>query len=405
MTSFRPASVELSHVLDSTYRKQHGVFFTPKSIRDVLLQTSPCVSSDMQILEPSMGSGEFVSDLIPHVKRIIGIEYSEVIIKQVQPVFESVSNVHLIHTDFLEYDFGSERFDQIIGNPPYFQITTNKSKYRERYPILGGKFDIYILFILKGLELLRPGGVLKLIIPSTFLSTDSYEPVRRLISSRYLIHEILDFSKNKDWLHTTQKTVGLIIENRDVINTDNAFFKIYLPDCYLHPRDAIQKLKELLLHSEGQTISGMGFSIKTGEVVWNTVKDKLTDDSSKALLVHNSYLKNNSLVVPDKRGSRPLFIDYDPVAFITEPVILVNRGNGNNGNLRIAFVYFDPSAYPSPAIAENHVYKIYDNGRQQLFQLYQSLCDPQTTQFIQTCIGSGFITKRFIQQLPVFTIR
>lgn len=404
MTNFRSISVDLSNTLDSAYRKKNGIFFTPKSIRDVLLQTPPLVSPDMKILEPSMGSGEFVSDLFPHVRNIVGIEYSDIIFERSQRVFQVQSNIQSIHADFLELDFGSERFDQIIGNPPYFQITTEKAKYRKRYPILGGKFDIYILFILKSLQLLRVGGVLKFIIPSSFLSTDSYEPVRRLIATQYRIHEILDFSKNKDWLSTSQKTIGLIIENRAPEALNNDYFQIYLPDCYLHPRESNRILKDCIAQSRGKTLSGMGFSIKTGEVVWNTVKNKLTDEPTKAMLIHNSYLKKNTLVVPENKNGRPLFIDYDPQTFITEPVILVNRGNGNNGNLRIAFVYFDPSQYPYSAIAENHVYKIYDNGKQQLSKLYQSLCDPRTTQFIQTCIGSGFITKRFIQQLPVFQV-
>jgi hypothetical protein len=183
-------------------------------------------------------------------------------------------------------------------------------------------------------------------------------------------------------------------------------FTLWLNDvCYLHTRESIQVLSALVKNCD-HTLGQLGFVIKTGEVVWNTAKERLTEDSSQPLLIHNAYLKDNQLQVPTEQGHRPLYINDSeyPNQRITEPVILVNRGNGNNGNLRVAFVYFDPQEYPGSAIAENHIYKIYDNGQNQLRQLYQSLCDPLTTQFIQTCIGSGFLTKKFIQLLPVWNI-
>lgn len=400
MSLFTTLSLDISQQIDPIYRKQYGIFFTPKSIRDEILSISHRVSPKMRILEPSMGSGEFVHDLLPCVEHITGIEISDKIFQKTQPTFQIYNNVHLVQADFLEYDFGNTRFDQIIGNPPYFQITKNKDIYRERYPILGGKFDIYIIFILKCLGLLVPNGVLKFIIPSTFLSTDSYEPIRRFISTYYQIHHIINFAYNKDWIKTNQKTVGLIIEKRTYIYNDP--FQLFLPSCYLNSRDSIKSLKDILIHSNGKTISQMGCIVKTGEIIWNNHTDKLTNDTTKALLIHNSYLKKNKLCIPSGNTKRPLFIDCDHSLFITKPVILVNRGNGNNGNFKVSFVYFDPITLPYPTVAENHIYKIYNENNTILLQIFKSLSDNRTIEFIQTCIGSGFITKRFIQQLPIF---
>lgn len=311
---------------------------------------------------------------------------------------QNVRNLHLIHADFLTFDFGTQRFDQIIGNPPYFQITRDKEKYRKLFPILGGKFDIYILFILTSISLLKPNGILKFIIPSTFLSTDSYEPIRKYISTEFTILEILDFSnESQDWIHTSQKTIGIVIQNTKPIEQQ---FTLYLDSyCYIHSQKSIHILNDILKQSNGNTIGNLEFSIKTGEIVWNTVKNLLTDEPSYPLLIHNSYLKNN--VLDFSNSTRPLYINVSN-HLITEHVILVNRGNGNNGNFRITFAYFDPRIEHKSAIAENHVYKLYDNGKNQLEELYQSLCDPRTTLFIETCIGSGFITKKFIQMIPVF---
>jgi hypothetical protein len=405
--SFSPLSTELTNLFDSQTRKKHGIFFTPLSIRKQLLECCPHIQHGMKVLEPSMGSGEFINDILSNKMltnvNITGVEISKKITDKTIPFFKEATNVNIIQDDFLDINFESDKFDLIIGNPPYFQISKDKEKYRNRWTILSGKFDIYILFILKCLELLNPSGILKLVIPSSFLSTDSYEPIRRLLYTTYRILNIIEFPKDK-WLHTCQKTIGIIIQNQYPMKGENEPFSTIIDkDCFLHARDKGIQLKNWIKESNGNTLGKMNFPIKTGEIVWNTMKDRLTKDSSKPLLIHNSYLKGNTLNIPSKgKEGRDLYIECDKSMYITEPVILVNRGNGNNGNLKICFVFVNPTDINTPIVAENHIYKIMDNGKNQLGMLYKSLCDNQTTQFIQTCIGSGFITKRFLSRLPVF---
>lgn len=404
--SFTPLSIELSKSLNLNYKKKNGIFFTPKPIRQKLLVSHPVLENGMTVLEPSMGSGEFILDILESHSEIdiVGVEKSEEIMKKMRLV-NYPPRVQLIHDDFLAHDFGETTFNYIIGNPPYFQITENKLEYRKRWPILGGKFDIYILFILKCLELLSDKGVLKLVIPKSFLSTDSYEPIRRLVASEYQILDIIEFSETKEWINTNQKTIGLIIRNEK--HPRNDLFQISLNgDCFLHSRQSISTLNRLIKESQGKTVEEMGFSIKTGEIVWNTMKEKLTNDPTKAFLIHNSYLKGSTANLSlDQKGSsstRPLFIDCNESFYIREPTIVINRGNGNNGNLNVNFAYIDPQSLPYLTVAENHLYKITDNGNNQLPLLYKSLCDPRTNEFIQKCIGSGFITKQFLKRLPVF---
>lgn len=86
---------------------------------------------------------------------------------------------------------------------------------------------------------------------------------------------------------------------------------------------------------------------------------------------------------------------------MTEKVILVNRGHGNNGNLSIEFVLVDPKKYSSRFVVENHIYKIMDNGQNQLEKLYSKLCSKDIVDFIRLCSGSGGLTKQFLEILPL----
>lgn len=79
-------SIEISKSINTEYRKKNGVFFTPKSIRQKLIQTEPLISSTDEVLEPSMGSGEFIWDLENYIHVFLLLELNN------QNQFTSESN-------------------------------------------------------------------------------------------------------------------------------------------------------------------------------------------------------------------------------------------------------------------------------------------------------------------------
>ncbi len=86
-------------------------------------------------------------------------------------------------------------FDAVIGNPPYVRIQTMKEwapleveHYRKVYASAGhGNYDIYVVFVERGLNLLGPGGRLGFILPHKFFNADYGEPLReRLVTGSHL---------------------------------------------------------------------------------------------------------------------------------------------------------------------------------------------------------------------------
>jgi len=70
-------------------------------------------------------------------------------------------------------------FDVVIGNPPYIsavkhaKINNKEREYlRKLYPEIIGSFDLYSVFLLKGLELVNKTGAYSWIIPNRFLVSD-----------------------------------------------------------------------------------------------------------------------------------------------------------------------------------------------------------------------------------------
>ena len=89
-------------------------------------------------------------------------------------------------------------FDIVIGNPPYVFggnigiSAKDKKQYKDLYVSGAGKTNLFVIFIERGGQLLREGGLLSYILPNTLLRVTSYDATRRLVLSKYRIEEILD---------------------------------------------------------------------------------------------------------------------------------------------------------------------------------------------------------------------
>ncbi|MCX7425726.1 MAG: Eco57I restriction-modification methylase domain-containing protein [Planctomycetia bacterium] len=90
-------------------------------------------------------------------------------------------------------------FDCVIGNPPYIRIQTMKEwapleveVYKELYRAArGGNYDIYVVFLERGLQLLNAGGRLGFICPHKFFNAKYGEPIRSVIADgRHLSHVV-----------------------------------------------------------------------------------------------------------------------------------------------------------------------------------------------------------------------
>jgi type I restriction-modification system DNA methylase subunit len=88
-------------------------------------------------------------------------------------------------------------FDAVIGNPPYVRIQTTEgadiSYLGSHYKSATGNYDVYCLFVERGISLLGPEGHFGFIVPHRFIKTDYGQGLRGLILSNRLLERIIDF--------------------------------------------------------------------------------------------------------------------------------------------------------------------------------------------------------------------
>lgn len=92
-------------------------------------------------------------------------------------------------------------FDAVVGNPPYLNIETLYSADPEAPPVFEklyetageGRYDIYVMFVERGLEKLRPDGEFGYIMPNKWFKGEFGRPLRSLVVRHKNIREITDW--------------------------------------------------------------------------------------------------------------------------------------------------------------------------------------------------------------------
>lgn len=131
-----------------------------------------------RILEPAVGSGRFLQfipkDADCEVTAYDIDQTAYTLCKVMFPDFD------VRHGSFEEMFFKgrrhiglagvSELYDLVIGNPPYREYTSPWAPLGEKEATGAVTFEMY--FIGRGIDVLKPGGLLIMIIPNTFMSND-----------------------------------------------------------------------------------------------------------------------------------------------------------------------------------------------------------------------------------------
>lgn len=401
MKSYSDLTLKITNTLSKSEKKEYGFFVTPPSIISILLEKTKIHTSSTtinRILEPSCGSCEIVSALIESgyytSATIDAVEFNTTVYNSIKELTFNMT-VNIIHHDFLTYE-PERKYDLIIGNPPYFVMSKDSvpTKYQS-YVV--GRPNIFGIFITHAISMLSENGVLSFIIPKSFLNAAYYSKIRDYIKSTCVILDIIDFENNNDFLETQQATFGLIIQKK--LSSSPCNFSMKLGDHYIFTENVTQ-LKKIFEGSS--TLKELGFSVKTGNVVWNQHKPKLSSDNKKTLLIYNSNIERSQIVEKSfNNDEKKQYIDMEGK---TDIVLVVNRGNGNSAyKLTYALVNLGDRKY----VVENHlnviVYNRQGDHLEKYNQIVRSFQDPRTSEFIKIFLGNNGLSKSELESIfPIY---
>lgn len=123
-------------------------------------------------------------------------------------------------------------FDAVIGNPPYINIHTmtewapkEAAFYKIKFNSASkGNYDIYVVFVERGLSLLNKDGLLGYILPNKFLNAQYGEPLRSIIAKGKHLKEIIHFGHQQVFEKATTYTCLLFLGKQ--VQQDFHFVKV-----------------------------------------------------------------------------------------------------------------------------------------------------------------------------------
>lgn len=393
-------SKELTTKLSKITKQTSGIYFTPPSIiLDNIKLLEPYIQSINNVLEPSCGSCEYINALTKkydHLK-ITGIELNKTIYDSIKE-FET-SNVKLYNEDYLKYE-SMECYDLIIGNPPYF-VMKKETVQKSYYKYFEGRPNIFILFIIKSITLLKENGIISFVLPKNFLNCLYYDKTRHYINKHFQILDIVDCVSSK-YIETQQPTIVLIIKKAGTSGANEDYVLERSNFTIFATKTNCIKLKNLFLNST--SLESLGFKVSIGSVVWNQCKELLTNDDSKTRLIYSSSIENNSLTLQTYKNDEKK--NYINKKGICRPMIVINRGYGV-GQYKFNYCLINEEY---DYLVENHLITIEytkelpkDELIKQYKKIIASLNHSNTVEFVATYFGNAAINSSELSQiLPIY---
>jgi len=418
MNNFSNLSRTLTKMIHKKEKRDNGIYFTPPDtiVRslELIAKHKPGNTAFHNILEPSCGSCEFIEKTkiyYPHAS-ITGIEYNKTIYESIKYKYANDGDgiIRIIEGDFLKTAI-RERFDLIIGNPPYY-VLPKADVAKQYHKYFEGRPNIFLLFIIKSMTLLTDDGILCFILPKSFLNCLYYNKTREYIYEHYTIVSIEECDDT--YIDTEQQTIIFIIQKKEGCDGDNSKYRLdNVSDNYtiFGTHKVIKRLKELYIHAT--TLNALHFKVSVGNIVWNENKALLTDDPQKTRLIYSSDIINNTLCVKQYANNKKK--NYINKSGFIEPLLVINRGYGvGNYNFEYSLINcgsHDGYGYIKEYLIENHLICIrYECDEQEeqdnvdkYIQIYRSFGDDRTSEFIKLYFGNNAInTTELAHILPIY---
>jgi DNA (cytosine-5)-methyltransferase 1 len=233
--------------LANAKRAEQEAYFTNKTLITEIVKSLPDFAGDViKILEPSVGAGNFLPFIIKLFERkrevrITVFDIDETAIDVLQQLMNYVDVPANVVIEYVCCDFLLqpifERYDLVIGNPPFSKSIRGKllDSYRANaYNRTASNTSAF--FLEKAIEV---GDYVAMVMPKFLLNTPEFKDSRELLS-RYAIDSIIDFGE-RGFSGVLIETVALCVNTSSKISdtlvvsvTDNQRFtkrQSYIFDC------------------------------------------------------------------------------------------------------------------------------------------------------------------------------
>ena len=313
-------------MLPQLYRSSHGIYYTPPQLTARLIEQATAAGVDWtrcRVLDPACGGGAFLApvarrilDALPEVTpaimvkniagRLRGFEIDSFAAWLSQVTLDAVMlqvckqaglrlPVVVTVCDSLQRKPPRDRYDLVIGNPPFGRVTLSAADRTRFKRSLYGHANLYGLFTDLALIHTRPGGVVAYVTPTSFLAGGYFKNLRALLGAEAqpVTADFVALRKGV-FEDVLQETLLTTYRRGAEAGTAQAFEVMtggvgavqvtpagafQLPadpsQPWLLPRNPLQARLIERLRAMPHRLADWGYGVSTGPLVWNRFKPQL----------------------------------------------------------------------------------------------------------------------------------
>ena len=433
-------------------RKTYGQFFTPETT--ALFMASmlhvDMGKSSLRILDAGAGSGILSVALLDHIRKsgyqglveLVCYENDEKVLGVLAKNLASINDSNFIFeirgenyitsqafdsdTALFERE-NTERYDLVIGNPPYKKIPKNSPEALHMKSVCHGSPNLYFLFWAMGIHNLKEDGELVYIVPRSWTSGTYFSRFRKYMLSRCTITDIHVFdSRDKVFVGDAVLQETVIVKMRKgpaksqkirISSSSTSDFhdiKYFNVDyniivgrnnyVYLVTNDE----ESQVLHTLGRlshTLVSDDLRMKTGIIVDFRTRKVLRSESSDSTypLIHSQHFKNGRVVWPVGRENE--YIDTESKSYLQENTnyLLVKRITAKEEKRRLQCAIYMCSDYPDFKFISTHnkINYIKCTSKEEAYGLYVLLNSTIYDQYYRILNGSTQVNATEINNMPV----
>ncbi len=192
-------------IKDISEEKLRGGFYTPAPIVRFILRWAKNGNSSYELLEPSCGDGAFLKEIKDTQFKYKSITALELIKKEAEKAsLINLPNTEVINDDFFSFSNTTKnKYDLIIGNPPYIRYQYFDKKQREEtikiFSRAGIKYsklmNAWTGFVVSSTLMIKEKGKLAFVLPAEILQVGYAKQIRRFLSNNFNKISIVSFRK------------------------------------------------------------------------------------------------------------------------------------------------------------------------------------------------------------------
>jgi adenine-specific DNA methylase len=192
-------------IKNASKEKLRGGFYTPEPIASFILKWAFNGNKELDILEPSCGDGVFLEEIQKgnyEYNSLTAIEFDE--IEAIKSRKIGLDKSKIINSDFHEFCINTkQKFDLIIGNPPYIRFQYFDKEQQEFASEIFEKANLkyskltnaWVSFVVGSSLLLKEQGKIGFVLPAEILQVSYAQPLREFLGQFYNKINIVSFEK------------------------------------------------------------------------------------------------------------------------------------------------------------------------------------------------------------------